>query len=617
MTEPLSPEFISRVCPVVLLGQELDMQRRQKGEIAASIASITDAFSLVGVTTYEGTIQPLVTQHGKTRSVRRMGDDSYDDRVTTKTPLAFAELETPYVVAEHDFLRKKGSTMSIIFDSGKGPVTSGGRVNSDFFLYQTYHPKIRTNTRTGFLGTTEDGGDGGPIIVRENGQKYVVEVKGAGTSKGSFTPKSHEMEDIVLGGLPATAALKEHTTLSRASSAGLTPILPLAFGVFPPNERLGDLGLVLRLSPSTLRLSHKDVPGAVPIESKADLDVVLDKLVTNFVNKFTAEGKPIFISPASHLENYLVHDLTKISETDFEDFREFGTSDLPFVHRQTATFLDTRLVILHYFRNFGRLDLFDDDSQQVVQQLVERKLALNGVHVDLYNCRNSDELVEKIWFDWLVDLEHAERMKNEYYPADMFQYIVKTMNEHNAYVDDSAISNVEAVNLLIRSINDGDSQTQQHTEFGHITFLLDSLINDEELTNAARLDILEDLHRKLAKLVASQDITTALKECYGDESKSFIPEAYGALSLELRHYTSLFRLVDFTNSWMKSEANNYEQLVDSGRLRDSDVRLIGQLSKHCESVMQSTNIDAIFNIISDLIEIVPELADFYYSLYSE
>ena len=329
MFEPANPELIAQFCPVVLLGQEFDMQRRQKAEIATSLASVTNEFAIVGITVVDGVPQPLVTNNGTSRSVRRIGSDDYDDRVTTRTPLAFSKLDSPYIVTPHEFLEKRGSTMSIIFDSNKAPITTTDTEASEFFLFQTYHPKLRTNTRGGFLGIKDlKNGPGGPIIVSENGNKYIVEAKGVGTAKGYFVPMSGSMEDIVLGGLPDTDALKEHSILIRASSAGLTPILPLASGVFPHSEQFGNLGVVFRLSPSTLRLSHKDIPGSIPIESKEDLYVVLDKLVTNFVTKFTQADKPIFLSPASHLENYLVHDLTNISETELtEESLEFYPND--------------------------------------------------------------------------------------------------------------------------------------------------------------------------------------------------------------------------------------------------------------------------------------------------
>jgi hypothetical protein len=326
---------------------------------------------------------------------------------------------------------------------------NGNKKPGDFVVFQTYSPDFPDHTRSGFLGTVSEDGTSKPLVLPLGDRRYAIEVKGVGHAAGGFgTYVDSYFKPVTKGGLSIADTQREFTNLERAYRAGLTPIIPLAMGKIALSEeaaeQYGDLGVVFRLTPSTLRLSHRETPASIPMESAADTTVVLDKLITNFLNKFfQPENNPVFISPASHLENYIVDQNFEISETDFEDFREFGSGDFPFIHTQTATFIDVRDTIRHYFTNISRIDGFTDGEHvALAAEMVMSKLASHGIKIDLSECENIGEIADRIWEDWLVEQNHEERRRAQYKPQAMHDFVAS--NDKDALANLNALESSQA-----------------------------------------------------------------------------------------------------------------------------------------------------------------------------
>lgn len=390
--------------------------------------------------------QPLPTVEVGATFVSRRGispdrtDFDYDTRLRELTPLYLCGLTDPYSLYPTEIDNKR-SLLSSILAADRGLTTSPETGEATkYVVCQTFHPDIREMTRGGFLATVR-GGVITPVEAQTVDSSYFVEVKGVGHNGGGFIQYTDNFfNTVVLGGLPLRDAWREYDNLRRAYEAGITPLVPLAIGQLLIDKTMqdscGPLGIVYRLSPSFMRLSYRELAGSLPIETSEDSMAVMAKLIDNFLFKFFQPSEvPIFISPASHLENYLVYDDQKITETDFEDFRELGSNDLPFVHTQTASFIDTKAVIEHYFANFARLDHFDEaEGCLSVANLVQSKLAARGVIIDLSGCTDLCDIAEKLWSEWLIDLDYSARQQQKYAPESMLVFFSSNLDRVAALV---------------------------------------------------------------------------------------------------------------------------------------------------------------------------------------
>lgn len=350
--KPYTPEELGGGCPIVLYAQELDMRQRQFERVIEDFSEHSPE-ELIDQTVIDGNSANIFAPSGQFFSERGFASvDETIPRQVAVTPIYAGKL-TPegYRLYQPDRFDNTVIIRSLLRQN-VAPMTARNPVDQTDLFIQHHHPLDHpSHIRNGVLTVLRDD-QHVPVGLTVDGKVHFMEVKGSGNALGVMIPtKDRFYETITYGGLPWGDAKKEFTNLIRAYEAGLTPVIPVALGKLSMSDKayddFGQLGVVMRLTPSTLRLSYRGFSAEVPLDSPEDARVMVCKLVDNFLQKFfLPDDAPIFISPASHLENYLVEDELAVSETDFEDFRELGTGDFPFIHTQTTTQRVCRLSLL-------------------------------------------------------------------------------------------------------------------------------------------------------------------------------------------------------------------------------------------------------------------------------
>lgn len=560
MTE-FSAAEIAAGCPLVLIAQETSMRARREATLADVDASVITPENLIGLQITPDGPLPICTPGAELHSRRRLGSfvgEVVDLRVVRPVPLAFIKLDDCYEVGTDI---GEGQLKGML-QQNVAPCTDQSYPEASFVAFQTFPPLEPRLTRGGFLGKRE-GDVTLPLVTTIEDKKYIVDVKGIGGAEGGFHPYSNGFFNRVLfGALPAADAQKEYQNLTRAHEAGLTPIRPLAVGSFRLRNGEGaddELGVVFRLTPSTLRLSHREIPGAIPIESTDDCIVVVDKMLGNLIDKFFQDDDAaIFLSPASHLENYLVEPDLTITETDFEDFREFGTGELPFVHLQTGTFIDTLSVLKHYFSNFSRVDEFDVEKlTRVVAGMTERKLKARGIVTDLSQVTTVEEIARVMWDEWLVEAQHEARIKHGYTPVDMFHFFISNARYVDELLVDARAAGRGTYHALAEAIaaNDlfgGEDILKHCLLYGDLYYTPDLTNGERYGAAAANHDFLEKAARHAVRLNGWTELPESVAEAL-THSDNFCELA-----------SRLFGSVQFFAKYVASELKTTQQLIAKG-----------------------------------------------------
>lgn len=567
MSKEFSTAEIAAGCPVVLLADELTMQDRINTRIEEMNNSGMGVEGFVGFAEKDGGLQPVVTKGTKLTSRRKLnGHPQADDREVRPVAVGLFKNLGGYEVSLPDFDLEKGRLGAII-KSGVTPQTKKISIPDDL-VFQTYPPHAPDQTRGGIFGALRNGTPT-PLITTHKGKQYAIEIKGCGHANSGFRPAQDQLfKPIVFGGLPLKDAHGEINNMRRASEAGLTPMLPLAMAKLDftgagANE-LGELGIVIRLTPSTLRLSYSDTPASVTPESSEEAMVIVGKLLDNFLGKFLQEPEaPIFISPASHLENYLVTEGITLTETDFEDFRDFGSSDFPFVHTQTADFIDTRTVLEHYFTNFARVEHFDaQNGHKVVAAMAERKLGNAGIEVDLSGGNSMQEIANNLWYGWLIEREHQARLGSDYMPEQMLRYFggndARLIKISDSAEDDQEIT--PFINFYL-AVMAGDLNPEIFGELPEAFMAIGAMYNTTDITNRDRYKTLVHADKYLRTKIWEAGKRSGLDV---SEIPKLLTEAVEAAFLQYEYAARICSAVKFFEDWVNSEVNYFAALAVKG-----------------------------------------------------
>lgn len=599
-------------------GDSTALRERWSARLLAGVenAQVND---IVGMIALDGRPTPVVAPGAAFRSVRQLvaGEEAVQGRLAQAGAVAFFPLEQDGYTVGQAYDHLQNGRIKEIVRLGYAPI-KGVDENGDaeLAIFQTISPQYPQGTRSGFLGLHHEGTPV-PLIARVNDVPYVVEAKGSGNGMGAFMAFGERpLETIIMGGLPYKDALKEHEFLGRAAEAGQTPIIPLAVGKLVVDaafaEQYGELGIVLKLTPSTVRLSHHDTSGSIPIESERDTLVVVRALLDSFLGKFfQPDGAPVFVSPASHLENYLVSDGMRITETDFEDFREFGGSDIPFVHTQTAQFIDAKRIVRSYFYNFGCLDRFDEPAMvPVIAQYVETFLAGKQVYVDLSAADSMESIADELWNQWLVDLDFAARKQQGYAPVAVARFMIDNKARVDTLVPDLATSlqRDEFMELLSGRVAHIDTDLSQH----HSLYLAVAMAS--ELTNRERPRLLERAYKAQRELCAK----LLQNETMSDDEAELVAQYMQESKESYEFYFRVFASIMFFHEYIDSELDYLKRLKARGHDGlDMVIQSLCDMRKHTAHINESqdyTAATAFFN--NNLLEYMQVLAGKTATLYN-
>lgn len=555
----------ARSCPAVILAQRLDMEKRQ---LECAVTNDERDLRFVGGMAVGQDILFCANQQGTLQSVRGLDERDDNLRVVTDTPASLREVELLSLSDTFDQMSPNSLTRAFIQKNIFPMSLAEDRPSGGVLLFFTHQPEVPEHSRTGVLGGYGREGNPGPIVASLNGEKYFVEIKGAGNPAGKFTKMDQSVGSIVLGALPLEDAEREFDFLTKASSSVLTPVLPLAMAKVDIGGVDSDFGVVMRLSPSTIRLSHEGYDGCLPIDSREDTDLILSLLVENLINKFLGgSSQPIFLSPASHLENYLVTEGVTISETDFEDFRELGGLDVPFVHEQTGKFIDMRLILKHYFDNFTRVKGYDPEQhEEFLAVLMQERLQARGVLIDFSNCKDSDEVAEKFWEDFVYFIDLDRRFEKRYEPGFILEWFSKRQLELEK----------ESIQAPPREMQDLEEELVSG-RLGDLSKLCNAMLTvlylggDTEKDNMTKYQIYK---------ASEHYVFEELRKIYGEDlDASNLPEniliAVRYFQDYRRYMLKLFDHVDRFSKWAASEFDYMQRANDLGRIDGAERLLAG------------------------------------------
>lgn len=315
-----------------------------------------------------------------------------------------------------DYIETYGILMSLQPDSIPDDTSQ------ELWLVANRYDRSAILGRTGLLAVERDG----ELCLAEefDGQSYLMELKGVGLPGGGVIEQTDMMGgQVIMGGMTEVEATREAHALLWNSAVGLTRQRLINFGGVALGSH--DSYVLFKLTNSTVRLSHYNSEAVEVLDDRARrhdvLGQVVDDMMTRIVN--TAQ-MPCYITTAPHLQNILLEPDGKVSLTDFEDQARLGTSDLPKIHGQTGTLLDSHAIVQEYFGMLKHVRGYEDDDfdhirATVVGTVVENLsdgTILEGLISDEALCSVQaasclEELSKAVWMHYVSPLDFYRSVK--------------------------------------------------------------------------------------------------------------------------------------------------------------------------------------------------------------
>lgn len=257
--------------------------------------------------------------------------------------------------------------------------------------------------RTGVV--VRAGKDGiAPVIVEINGEEYIIELKGCGTSSGGFAGLHYRTgRDIVTGGCEAVQAIDEIRNLDTSTIAsGSKAAVAITF--HNSDERLlsksktpYEQGYVVRFVPSTVRASYARMD-AYPTVSDPEHSRTVMKMFAIGLAGGIAEPNPSIIDRSAHSENIALWGDGRFELTDFSDHVPFNHPQYPRSENEGG-FMTAKAMLGYFIDRLTEIPGFTTSGgyEAFANYLEEELRGIGFDDLDLSVANDSGQITEAVW----------------------------------------------------------------------------------------------------------------------------------------------------------------------------------------------------------------------------